>query len=106
MAIDWFSHGASRRLEHGEWMRRGILDVQTEIGVGVGHTPDRPVLIGHSMRGLASLAYAANHPGGVSALVMLAPVAPARFGGDPIESPRRFRRLGVLSHPASVRSEW
>jgi pimeloyl-ACP methyl ester carboxylesterase len=103
MAIDWFSHGMSRGLEHDEWVHRGILDVQTEIGVGVDQAPGRPVLIGHSMGGLASLAYAADHPDRIAALVLLTPVVPARFGGVPIEVPVDREGLWPVPPPEVAR---
>jgi pimeloyl-ACP methyl ester carboxylesterase len=106
MAIDWFSHGMSRGLEHEEWVHRGILDVQTEIGVGVDQAPGRPVLIGHSMGGLASLAYAADHPDRIAALVLLTPVVPARFGGVPIEVPVDREGLWPVPPPEVARQLW
>jgi pimeloyl-ACP methyl ester carboxylesterase len=106
MAIDWFSHGVSRRLEHDEWVHRGILDVRTEIGVGVDQAPGSPVLIGHSMGGLASLAYAADHPGRIAALVLLSPVVPARFGGAPIEVPVDREGLWPVPPPEIARQLW
>jgi pimeloyl-ACP methyl ester carboxylesterase len=106
MAIDWFSHGSSRRLAHDEWVHRGILDVQTEIGVGVDQAPGRPVLIGHSMGGLASLAYAANQPGRIAALVLLNPVVPARFGGAAIEVPVDREALWPVPRPEIARQLW
>jgi pimeloyl-ACP methyl ester carboxylesterase len=106
MAIDWYSHGASRDLTHDELLRRSILDVQAEITVGVDHAPGRPVLIGHSMGGLASLAYAIHHPERLSALVLLAPVVPARFAGDPIEVPVDHESLWEVPPLALARQLW
>lgn len=106
LAIDWFSHGKSRELEHDDWVRRGILDVQSEIGVGVDQAPGPPVLIGHSMGGLASLAYAADHPGRIAALVLLTPVVPARFGGAPIEVPLDRAGPWPVPPPEIARQLW
>lgn len=86
-AIDWFSHGESRQLKSSEWLERSILDVREEIGVAVAQCASSPVIVGHSMGGLASLAYAATYPSAIAGLVLLAPVVPARFAGDPVELP-------------------
>ncbi|WP_285362879.1 alpha/beta fold hydrolase [Microbacterium sp. LMC-P-041] len=87
VALDWFSHGDSRQLDASEWLTRSILDVREEIDTAVAQSASRPVLIGHSMGGLASLAYAATHPSQIAGLVLLAPVAPEAFAGAPVELP-------------------
>lgn len=87
ISLDWFAHGGSRQLDASEWLRRSILDVREEIGVAVAQCASPPILIGHSMGGLASLAYAATHPSRIAGLVLLAPVVPERFAGAPVELP-------------------
>jgi pimeloyl-ACP methyl ester carboxylesterase len=106
MAIDWYSHGASRRLADDEWARRSILDVQTEIGIAVDEAPGVPVLVGHSMGALACLAYAVNHPGRVAALVLLSPVVPAKFGGAVVDIPVDLDSLWQLPPPEVARQLW
>jgi pimeloyl-ACP methyl ester carboxylesterase len=89
VALDWLSHGNSRKLPVDEWMRRGLTEVAEEIEVACASVTDGgvpPVVIGHSMGGLAALAYAAP-PRPLSALVLLAPVVPSQFGGEPIAVP-------------------
>lgn len=68
--MDWFSHGGSRRLEDDESLGRGIAAVGTEIGAAVAQADRPPVLMGHSMGGLASLACAPSRTGAISALVL------------------------------------
>jgi pimeloyl-ACP methyl ester carboxylesterase len=85
ISLDWFSHGESRKLDASEWLDRSILAVREEIGVAVAQCAAPPVLVGHSMGGLASLAYAATLPSTIAGLVLLAPVVPERFAGAAIE---------------------
>lgn len=90
VALDWLSHGNSRKLPVDEWLRRGLTEVTQEIEVACSSVQDGgvpPVVIGHSMGGLAALAYAAAGQRPLSALVLLAPVVPSQFGGDPIPVP-------------------
>ncbi|MEV6140378.1 alpha/beta fold hydrolase [Nocardia sp. NPDC051990] len=86
-ALDWYSHGASRRLSVDEWIARGIQDVQHEIGIAVREVGTRPVLVGHSMGGLAALSYAATHTEEIAALVLLTPVVPVQFAGAVVDLP-------------------
>ncbi|MDR6972910.1 alpha/beta fold hydrolase [Leifsonia shinshuensis] len=86
-ALDWYNHGTSQALDTVAWLDRGITDVRTEIGVAVEQAGTAPVLVGHSMGGLASLAYAAAHPDTIAALVLLTPVVPSQFAGATIELP-------------------
>ena len=71
------------------WLRRGLPEVACEIEVACASVADAgapPVVMGHSMGGLAALAYAAaGHA--LSALVLLTPVVPKPFGGEPIGLP-------------------
>lgn len=85
-ALDWLNHGASAALPEDAFLARGIVDVaREEITRVVGRLGREPVLVGHSMGGLASLAYATMAP--VARLVLITPVVPASVGADPIELP-------------------
>ena len=89
VAIDWFSHGDSAVLEENEWLQRDIPAVRAEIATACAAAAERfgaaPVLVGHSMGGLASLAFAASTPRDLAALVLLTPVAPRAYGGAAID---------------------
>lgn len=88
-ALDWFNHGESDALDEASFLRRGIEDVaRREIRYVVGRLPRRPVLIGHSMGGLAALAYASQAR--VRRLILLTPVVPAAVGAEPIDLPVDF----------------
>jgi len=84
-AMNWYGHHGSDPLPHPERVTRSITDVTREIGIVAAHLGRTPVLIGHSMGGLACLAYAARAE--LAALVLLAPVVPAGFAKVPIELP-------------------
>ncbi|WP_326834757.1 alpha/beta hydrolase [Amycolatopsis rhabdoformis] len=86
-ALDWFSHGGSTKLPDEEWLRREILAVRQEIDVAVEAAAGPPVLIGHSMGGLAALNYAATTERELAALVLLAPVVPRPHGPEALELP-------------------
>jgi pimeloyl-ACP methyl ester carboxylesterase len=86
-ALDWYNHGDSAKLPENDLIKRGIADVaQQEIRHvvdGLHREPiQEPILLGHSMGGLASLAYAEKAP--VAGLVLLTPVMPASVKPDPI----------------------
>lgn len=86
-ALDWFGHGDSAPLPPADLLRRGIVDVTEEIGIARAALGRRPVLVGHSMGGLATLAYAAAEPDALAALVLLAPGVPSAYAGPPVEVP-------------------
>jgi len=77
-ALDWYGHHESDALPTEAFIRRGIADVGEEIGIVAERAGRVPVLVGHSMGGLACLKYAEAHP--VAALVLLAPVLPEEIG--------------------------
>jgi pimeloyl-ACP methyl ester carboxylesterase len=90
VAFDWLSHGNSRKLPKDEWVRRGLTEVAQDIEVACASVEDAglpPVLVAHSMGGLSALAYAATTSRPLHALVLLTPVVPSQFGGDPIPLP-------------------
>ena len=77
--LNWLNHGGSMALPQDQWITRGIAEVaHREIRTVALSLPRTPILIGHSMGGLAALVYAANYP--VHRLVLLAPVVPASIG--------------------------
>lgn len=88
-AIDWLSHGRSERLPREQWLRREIPAVSHEIEIACAEASAAanrsPVVIGHSMGGLASLAYAATTQRELAALVLLTPVVPRKYGATAIE---------------------
>lgn len=87
IALDWYSHGASRRLPEQEWLRRGIADVEQEIALACGAVGGPCVVIGHSMGGLAAQVYASRRPSSLAGLVLLAPVVPHGFADAPVDVP-------------------
>lgn len=89
--MDWLAHGDSRSLSDAELLRRSIADVVDDIEAVVTAIGEAPVLVGHSMGGLASLAYACLHP--VSGLALLAPPSPAAVGVKPLDVPVDFQSL-------------
>jgi pimeloyl-ACP methyl ester carboxylesterase len=89
-ALDWLTHGGSDQLEGQERLRRGITEVGREIDIACGTLENPPIVIAHSMGGLASLAYAAATTRELAALVLLTPVVPRAFGGAPIDIPVDF----------------
>ena len=79
-ALDWYGNYQSDELPIADYVTRGIADVTEEIGLVADHLGRLPVLMGHSMGGLASLKFASLQP--VAALVLLAPVLPAVIGNE------------------------
>ena len=77
-ALDWFGHHQSDGLGEAVFVRRSIADVTEEISLVADQLSQTPVLVGHSMGGLACLKYAEIHP--TAALILLAPVLPAVIG--------------------------
>jgi pimeloyl-ACP methyl ester carboxylesterase len=85
-ALDWYNHGDSEALPEDEFIHRSIADVAAkEIALVAGRLSQQPILIGHSMGGLASAIYAAKSP--VERLVLLAPVMPQSVHPDPLPLP-------------------
>lgn len=89
VAVDWLSHGRSTRLDPREWLRRGIPEVRHEIEIACAAATEdgggAPVVVGHSMGGLATLAYAATTTRELAAIALLTPVVPRQFGGAAVE---------------------
>jgi len=84
-AINLFNHGNSRKLSTSEFVHRSVADSATELSTVQNYLGETPILIGHSMGALASLAYAAKFP--VSKLVLMSPSVPAEIGLPPMDIP-------------------
>ena len=85
-ALDWLNHGDSIDLPQAQFISRSIVDVaHREIRDVVNYLGVPPVLVGHSMGGLAALTYATSYP--VRKLILMAPVLPSNVGAAPIEIP-------------------
>lgn len=84
-ALDWYHHGLSAALPVDRFIARGIPAVGAEIGIVSRALPRPPVLIGHSMGGLAVLSAAQQLS--AHALVLVTPVVPAEVGADEIPIP-------------------
>lgn len=86
VALNWYGRGGSAPLaDPSAGLQRGIPDVAHEIGVVAAALAGPPVVVGHSMGGLASLCYASAQE--VAGLVLLTPVAPALPGLEPLDVP-------------------
>ncbi|MEE6179722.1 alpha/beta fold hydrolase [Mycobacterium sp. 050134] len=83
VCLNWYGHHGSKSLGKSRALRRSLLDVRTEIAAVARSLDSAPVLVAHGMGAVPSLAYAAENP--VTALVLLAPVLPAGFGGGSID---------------------
>jgi pimeloyl-ACP methyl ester carboxylesterase len=82
-ALNWYNHGDSAKLPENEFIKRSIVDVaRQEIRHVVDGLQHEPILFGHSMGGLASLAYAEK--ASVGRLVLLTPVMPSSVNPDQI----------------------
>lgn len=84
-ALNWYNHYKSEKIPTEKFIRRSISDVKEEIGKIVSHLGVAPILIGHSMGGLAVQKYAEAYR--AKALVLITPVVPAEVGGPAIELP-------------------
>ncbi len=93
-ALDWLNRGSSAPLLRQEWLRRDVVAVRKEVGLVceavAQETGQRPIVMGHSMGGLAALAHAALNDQPSAALVLLAPVVPRGHADAPVEVPVDF----------------
>lgn len=78
-ALNWFNHPGSKRLPEDEFTKRSIAAIATEIDIVVKHLGKMPILMAHSIGGLASINYHTKHE--VAGLVLLAPALPSAIGG-------------------------
>ena len=85
-APNWYNHYKSDKVIPPErFLDRSIADVTEEIGKTVAQVDRMPILIGHSMGGLAVQKFAERSS--VRGLALIAPVVPAEVGGAAIELP-------------------
>ncbi len=81
--LNWYNHGDSDTMPENEFIKRSIVDVaRQEIKYVADQFDKKPIVIGHSMGGLAALAYAERAP--VEKLALLTPVMPAAVKPDPV----------------------
>jgi pimeloyl-ACP methyl ester carboxylesterase len=89
VALDWLNHGRSARLPQDEWLKRDIVAVRREVGAVcesvAAETGQAPVLMGHSMGGLAILSHLTLDRPEVTAAVLLAPVVPEGYASGPLD---------------------
>jgi pimeloyl-ACP methyl ester carboxylesterase len=85
-ALNWYNHADSAKLPEDEFIKRSIVDVAhrevTYVADALGRVP---IVIGHSMGGLASAVYASVND--VAKLVLIAPVMPAAPHPNPVPLP-------------------
>ena len=88
LALNWYGHGGSEDLAPEALVNRSICDVTEEIGLVAATLPRPPVVVGHSMGGLAAQVYAERNE--VAGLVLIASVVPEEVGGPVNEIPVDF----------------
>jgi pimeloyl-ACP methyl ester carboxylesterase len=86
-SFSWFNHFESAKLPERVFLNRSIEDVCQEIGIVVSHIQRTPILVGHSMGGMACQKYAEKND--LEGLVLVTSVVPAEVGGPVIEMPVR-----------------
>ena len=84
-AINWYGHNGSDPPPNGSFIQRGIAEIAEEICHVASRFGTPPVIIGHSMGGLASQKYAEQNA--VAAMVLVASVVPKEVGGMALEIP-------------------
>ena len=90
-ALNWHGHNGSEAKPKEQFVKRSIADVVEEISVVASGLSRPPVVVGHSMGGLASQKYAEQNP--VAALVLTASVVPAEVAGMKLEFPVDMNEL-------------
>jgi pimeloyl-ACP methyl ester carboxylesterase len=84
-ALNWRGRGGSAAINDDSFVKMSIADVVDDIDKVARCFDTPPVLIAHSMGGLAAQLYASAHE--VDALVLLTPVVPSNVGATPHELP-------------------
>ena len=84
-ALNWRGRGGSAAINDDLFVKMSIADVVDDIEKVARRFNMPPVVIAHSMGGLAAQLYASAHE--VGALVLLTPVVPSNVGAKPIELP-------------------
>ncbi|MCT9113453.1 alpha/beta hydrolase [Streptomyces mirabilis] len=85
VCLNWYGHNGSEELPEQEVLTRSIPDVGREIGLVAKWLGRTPILVAHSMGGLAALDYASRNK--IAALVLITPVVPKQFGETEIPVP-------------------
>ena len=84
-ALNWRGRGGSAALDDDQLVTLSLADVVDDIDKVARRFDTPPILVAHSMGGLAAQLYASAHE--VGALVLLTPVVPSNIGATPIEMP-------------------
>ncbi|WKW30717.1 alpha/beta fold hydrolase [Pseudomonas viridiflava] len=84
-ALNWRGRNGSAALEPAQFLKASIADVVMDIAAVAGQFYEPPILVGHSMGGLACQLYAQDFP--VKALLLLTPVVPSQVKAPMIELP-------------------
>ncbi|WP_421552106.1 alpha/beta fold hydrolase [Pseudomonas yamanorum] len=84
-ALNWRGRNGSAALEPAQFLKASIADVVMDIAAVASQFEEPPILVGHSMGGLACQLYAQNFP--VKALLLLTPVVPSQVNAPTIEIP-------------------
>ena len=82
-ALNWFNHNGSQSLSPERFKVRGIEDIKEEIALVVSTLRVPPILVAHSMGGMAAQKFAEEND--LRALVLLAPVVSIEAGVDSID---------------------
>ena len=81
-ALNWFNHNGSQSLSPERFIVRGIEDIKEEIALVVSTLGVAPIVVAHSMGGMAAQKFAEEND--LRALVLIAPVVPIEAGVDSI----------------------
>lgn len=71
-ALNWFNHNGSQSLSPERFIMRGIEDIKEEIALVVSTLSVPPILVAHSMGGMAAQKFAEEND--LQALVLITPV--------------------------------
>ncbi|WP_031469536.1 alpha/beta hydrolase [Sciscionella sediminilitoris] len=86
LAVDWAHHDQEPGHRNTpEWLHRGLREVTGDVAAAVRAAGPAPILIGHSMGGFAALNHACSSGAWLTGLVLLTPVLPSGYGGEPVE---------------------
>lgn len=90
-ALNWRGRNGSADISEDDLLTLSIRDVVPDIEKVAARLDTRPILVGHSMGGLASQLYAERFD--VQALLLLAPVVPKETDAEPIDVPIEMTSL-------------
>jgi pimeloyl-ACP methyl ester carboxylesterase len=97
--LNWYNHGDSDKLPEEEFLHRSITEVaRQEITYVAAQLEQTPIIIGHSMGGLAAALYASQAP--VKKLLLITPVMPSAVHADAVPLPvDATKPFPVLPYP-------